>query len=114
MKEKMFFKRQNCIVDVYHYYENGTVLIYSSVSAGSTQGQNGWEKVKIGQLVPLEYYEQYLKNGFMSKTEKNKIKSKLKLHSAEWETEDGLLYNDIDEAIQHQKELMEKENGLER
>lgn len=102
---KMYFKRDNCLVEVYKFFEDKTALIFSPSTAGRQNG-NGWEKVKISQIVPLEYYNEN-KKGFMSKTERNKIKERLVFSEAKWTCSDGVVFNDCDKAIKHEKEIME-------
>jgi len=104
---RMYFKKEGSEVEVYHFFENNTALIFSPSLAGRQNG-NGWSKVKLGQLIPLEYFNKET-NGFMSKTERNKIKDKLTLTKALWTCSDGESFEDCDKAIAHEKEVMEKE-----
>ena len=104
---KMYFKKEDCEVEVYHFFEDKTALIFSPYLA-SIQNGNGWNKVKLGQLIPLEYFNKET-NGFMSKTERNKIKSRLTLTKALWTCSDGESFEDCDKAIAHEKEAIEKE-----
>ena len=103
---KMFYKKDNCLVEVYNFFEDKTALIFSPSIAGRQNG-NGWEKVKISQIIPLEYYNEN-KKGFMSKTERNKIKERLVLSEAKWTCSDGVVFNDCDKAITHERNLMEE------
>ena len=103
---KMFYKKDNCLVDVYHFFEDKTALIFSPV-LGSRQNGNGWAKIKIGQLIPEDYYDKN-KNSFMSKTERNKIKEKLTLTHAIWTCTDGTSFEDCDKAIEHERLLNER------
>ena len=107
---EMYFKRNNCVVKVYKFFEDKTALIYNPSIAGKQSG-NGWEKVKLSTLIPIEYteYIDEYKKGFMSKTEKNKIKERLTLTKAEWTCTDGSIFNSCEEAIIHEKEIMNKE-----
>lgn len=104
---KMYFKKEESEVEVYHFFEDKTALIFSPYLA-SKQNGNGWAKVKLGQLIPLEYFNKET-NGFMSKTERNKIKNRLTLTQALWTCSDGVNFKDCDKAIAHEKEVMEKE-----
>lgn len=104
---QMYYRKDNCLVEVYHFFEDKTALIFSPSTAGRQNG-NGWEKVKIGQIIPLEYYNEN-KKGFMSKTERNKIKERLTLTYAEWTCTDGSIFDNCDEAIAYEKKIMEKE-----
>ncbi len=103
---QMYYKKDNCLVEVYHFFEDKTALIFSPSTAGRQNG-NGWEKVKISQIIPLEYYNEN-KKGFMSKTERNKIKERLVLSEAKWTCSDGVFFNDCDKAIAHERNLMEE------
>ena len=104
---QMYYKKDNAFVEAYNFFENGTVLIFSPSLQGSRG--NGWERVKNSQLIPMEYFDPAAVKGFMSKTEKNKIKKRLTLTKAEWTCTDGKIFYDCEEAIAHEKELMEEE-----
>lgn len=108
---KMFYKKDNAFVEVYKFFENGTALLFSPSLHGSRG--NGWERVKYSQLIPEEYYDPAADKGFMSKTEKNKIKKRLTLTHAIWTCTDGMEFFDCNEAIGHEKELMEKNINVE-
>ena len=54
---QMYYKKDNWLVKVYHFFEDKTALIFSPSAAGRQNG-NGWEKVKISQIIPLEYYDE--------------------------------------------------------
>ena len=109
---KMFYKKDNALVEVYKIFiENGkpSALIFSPSAQGGNN--NGWIKVnKISQLIPEEYYNPAATKGFMSKTQRNKIKKRLSLTSAIWTCSDGIKFSDIEDAIAHEKEIMEEEN----
>ena len=109
--EKMIEKKTGAVVEVYKFFENSnTALIYSPDMAGHTNGQNGWKRVKLGSLVPIDYYkEHYINDEFVSQTKLNKIARNIKLHYAEWQTSDGELYTDKNEAIRHETLLALKE-----
>ena len=49
----------------------------------------------------------------MSKTERNKIKERLTLSSAQWTCSDGIVFNDCDKAIKHEYEIMTNEKNKE-
>ena len=108
--EKMFHKKSKTIVYVYKFFENGNALIYSPFNAGQTHGENGWERVKIGSLIPIEYYEEHYKDKhFLSQTKLNKVAKRLKLTQAVWETTDGTTFTDKKEAIDYELTLIEEE-----
>ena len=66
--------------------------------------------VKISQLVPMDFPVDC--RGYVSKTRKNKAKSRLRIVDATWKTTDGTIWKhkDIDKAIQHELEIMDYEN----
>lgn len=103
---KMYDKKSTNIVEAVDFYSDGTVLIYDP-NLGARQNGNGWITVKRNRLIPADYAEMFVSG--MSKTEKNKIKERLTLVEATWATSDGNLYNNIDIAIEHEKELMNKD-----
>lgn len=75
------------------------------------QCNGGWMKVKVNRLVPVEYP---LNNkNYVSKTQKNKAKSRMHLEDAIWKTTDGQLWKheNLDEAVAHELELMDKEKN---
>ena len=102
---QMFYKKENCIVEVYHFFENKTALIFSPNLAGKQNG-SGWANVTIKNLIPIEYYNEHKDNYFMSKSERNKIKERLILTKAEWTCTDGTSYNSCDDAINHEMEVI--------
>jgi len=104
---KMFHKKYNFLVDVYHFYDDKTALIFNPYLA-SKQNGNGWEKTKINVLIPEEYYNEFSKD-FVSKSQRNMIKKRLTLTSAVWTCTDGEDFTDCDAAIAHEKEIMGKE-----
>ena len=106
---KMYYRKNEIIVEVYHFFENKTALIFSPDIAGRQNG-NGWECVKMSQLIPLEYFDEHDKR-FMSKTERNKIKERLTLTEALWTCSDGIAFKDFNKAILHERELEIQEKG---
>lgn len=105
---QMFHRKDNCIVEVYHFFENKTALIFNPCIAGHQNG-NGWSYVSMKSLIPIEYYNEHKDNGFMSKSERNKIKERLTLTKAEWTCTDGVSYDSCDAAINHEIEIMKTE-----
>lgn len=102
---QMFYKADNCIVEVYHFFENKTALIFNPNLAGKQNG-SGWMYVAIKNLIPIEYYSKCKNNYFMSKSERNKIKERLVLTKAEWICTDGKTFTSCNEAIEHEIEVM--------
>ena len=77
-----------------------------------TKTNNGWQKIKLSQLVPMDV--PINNKDYISKTKKNKAKDRMKLIEATWQTSDGNLWNhsDIDAAVEHELFLMSlEENG---
>ena len=107
--EKMWYRDKGQDVDVYNIdYANKTATCFSALMCQQQNG-NGWFTVRLGKLVPYPYAENYKTS--MSKTQRNKIKSMLTLTYAEWTCTDGAVFThaQIEDAIQHQAQLMEKE-----
>ena len=97
-------------VRVYSIFVNNgctCATIFSPRLAGMQNG-NGWQTVKMSTLIPLDYWSD---DGYCSKTKKNKIKSRLKLISAEWQCTDGTVFTHeyIEDAIKHEAKLMGEE-----
>ena len=105
---RMFYKKDNCFVDVYKIFDNKSVMIFSPFIADKQNG-NGWNIVKIGQLIPEEYYNKNL-NSIITGNERSKIKKRLTIVQTEWACTDGTTFNDCEKAILHERELMKNEN----
>lgn len=101
---KMFYKKDNCLVEVYKIFEDQTALIFSPSTAGRQNG-NGWEKIKIKQLIPEEYYNT-CNNSFISKNTRSEIKKRLILTQAIWTCTDGISFNNCNEAVEHEYAIM--------
>ena len=106
--DKMFYIKGNRDVEVYSYdVANKNALCYSP------NPNNGlaWEIIKMNKLIPYPHANIYKRDNF-SKTIYNKAKSRLKLINAIWQTSDGLNFNhsNIENAVHHELNLMEKEN----
>lgn len=86
---------------------HSSAVIYIPSLAGKQNG-NGWQTVKTSALVPPEFW---VDNSFCSKTKKNKIKSRLKLITAEWQCTDGTIFthDHIEDAITYEAKLMGEE-----
>lgn len=109
---KMFYKKDNCLVEVYKIFEDKTVLIFSPSTAGRQNG-NGWEKVKIGQLIPEDYYNT-CNNSFISENTRSKIKKRLILTQAIWTCTDGISFNNCNEAIEHEYAIVNKNENNDK
>ena len=106
----MFNKKTNSNVEVYAFnIDNSMALCYNPSQAANNNG-NGWQKCSVKNLIPLGY----VNNGeYISKTERNNAKSQLKIVDAVWRCTDGMCFahSNIEKAIDHQRELIKKENA---
>ena len=109
--EEMRFKKTGEVVRVYDI-TNGVATIFDP-SLYQKQN-NGWTMVKASQVVPMDF--PLNSRDYVSKTKRNKAKSRMQLLNATWKTTDGRLWNhsDIDTAVQHEVELMENEGNLNK
>ena len=106
---EMRLRPSGSIVRVYSFNSDGTAFIFDPMAY--MNNNQGMIKVKIGKLVPIDY--PLHNSDACSKTKKNKAKARLHLVDAVWESTDGIKYSHdcIEEAIQHELDLMEKENN---
>lgn len=107
--EIMYIRKTGRRVEVYGFdVDHGNALYYDP-NIAATNGGNGWQKVPYKQLIP-EAYVNKKDSTFMSKTERNEVKARMKLVDAIWECEDGTKYTHaaIEDAIDHQRKLMER------
>lgn len=106
--EVMYHRKNGKRYEVYDYItEEGKhtyAVCYDTEQAGRC-GQ-GWCRMRLKDLVP-ECHANSITGQFMSKTERNAIKSRLEIVSATWRCTDGTLFDHslLDEAINHQKNL---------
>ncbi len=100
---KMYDKKSTNVVEAVDFYSDGTVLVYDP-NLGARQNGNGWVTIKRNRLIPFDYAEKFISG--MTKTEKNKIKDRIKLYYAEWQTTDGEVFKNIDDAISHESCIM--------
>lgn len=103
----MFYKKNEEFVEVYKFFENKTALIFSPKLQNNRK--NGWEIVKLGQLLPENYYNAN-KEDFITKEIRNKIKNRLNSVPGLWFSSDGMAFKDFEKAISYEKKLIEKEN----
>ena len=103
---EMQLKPSGEIVKVYDITD-GQATIWSEAQYNQCNG--GWLKIKVNKLVPLGY--PLNSKHHTSKTQKNKAKSRMHLEDATWKTSDGVLWKheNLEDAITHELELMEKE-----
>ena len=104
--EVMYHRKNGKRYEVYDYIagEHITVICYDTELAGRT-GQ-GWCRMRLKDLIPEAHANKFT-GQFESKTERNEIKSKLKLIAATWECTDGTVYDhsQLDKAIEHQRNI---------
>ena len=104
---RLFHKEKRMYVDVYHFFDNKTVLIFDPHQAAMAKG-NGWSIVNMKRLIPEEYVTDEM---FMSKSKRNKIKNRLTLTKAIWTCTDGTSFNNCDEAIEHESKILQSEQN---
>lgn len=107
---EMRLRPSGSIVRVYSFNSDGTAFIFDPMAY--MNNNQGMIKVKIGKLVPIDY-PLHNSDACSKKKKKNKAKARLRLVDAVWESTDGIKYSHdcIEEAIQHELDLMEKENN---
>lgn len=107
LAEEMRLKKNGVVVRVYEI-QDGRAYIFNPEAFQKVN--NGWESVKLSQLVPMDF--PINSKEYISKTTKNKAKNRMKLMDAIWKTSDGIewKHENIQEAIQHEIELMAIEN----
>lgn len=108
--EVMYNRKTGDRLEVFGFDVDHSVALYYSPALAATNGGNGWQKIQCKLLIP-EAYADKSNGSFMSKTERNDVKSHLKLVDAVWQCTDGLCYTHkaIDEAIEHQRQLMKED-----
>lgn len=107
---KMFHREWKEIVEVVNFVGSEKVskmvaLIFSPNLLEKQDG-NGWALVKMSKLVPLEYMSTFTDEGYLTKSFKNRIKGRLKLKEARWESTDGIIFEHLDEAMEHEYRLI--------
>lgn len=105
--EEMRMRKSGNVVRVYDI-SNGVATIFNPEMY--QKNNNGWVNVKVSQLVPMDFPADCRE--YVSKTRKNKAKSRMRLVDAVWEASDGTVWEhkDIDKAIQHELEIMDYED----
>ena len=111
--EIMYDRKTKRRLEVFAFDVDHGIALYYDSRLASGNGGNGFQKIPIKNLIPEAYYC-VASESFMSKTERNDIKSHLKLAAAIWECEDGVQYphSEIDFAIEHQRELMKMKEEI--
>lgn len=111
MKEyiEMRVRKTEEVVHVYNIQIVGETSYATIFNANmAIKSGNGWQTVKMSTLLPMDFY---INSNFGSKTKKNKIKSRLKLISAEWQCTDGTVFTHehLEDAINYEAALMNVE-----
>ena len=108
--EEMRFKKTGEVVRVYDITDGIATIFDPSLYQ---KQNNGWTKVKVSQVVPLDF--PINSANYISKTKKNKAKARMQLVDATWETSDRVLWSHcaLEDAIAHEIELMDKERRNE-
>ena len=106
MYEEMRLRPSGDIVKVYDIHDGMATIFNKAQFMVSDQG---WSKVKVTKLVPMEF-ELHCKD-VISNTSKNKARKRMKLLDATWMTSDGIHWEheEIETAIEHELMLMDKE-----
>ena len=108
--EIMYIRKTGERVEVYGFdVDHMNALCYNTNIASNSNG-NGWQVMPTKKLIP-EAYVNKADGTYMSKTERNDVKSHLKLVDAVWQCTDGLCFThkNIEGAINHQRELLNNE-----
>jgi len=103
--EEMQLRPGGQTVRVYSVGADNMAVIFDPVMY--MKNNNGWDRVKVSRLVPMEF--ELNNRDHVSKTRKNKAKSRLKLVEATWESTDGTRYDlsELENAIRHELDLMD-------
>ena len=106
--DKIWYKDHNCEVHLFQIdMPTKQALIWSPQQAAQANG-SGWLRVPLKRLLPTEFAN-HVDGSYMSKSERNEIISHITPENTIWTTTDGLRYDDKEEAIAHQRELLNAE-----
>ena len=112
---EMYSKKNKNNVRVYSFatVDGAPMALIFNPNAINPNSNNPWSYVKVSSLVPLEFADMVKNNVSNSKTKRNKAKGRMQIIDATWQTSDGELWKheNIDDAIAHELELMEKEKN---
>ena len=100
-------------VEVYSYLPDGKNAYGFIPNRVNENGKGGWNTIQLKTLIPEAYADKYIA-GFHSKTERNRIKQRLELALALWRCTDGSWAINLDDAIDHERELMSMETDDEQ
>lgn len=111
--ERMFYKDKRIFVEVYEtFHKDGKnfALVFSANQYKNTG--NGWQTIRFNKLIPEAYWNNKA-NSFQSKTDRNKIKERLHLVNPIWASSDGTQFTNINDAIDYETILAQKEKESE-
>lgn len=110
----MYHRKTGRRYEVHSFDVDHNVALCYDANEAAKNGQ-GWIKIGYKHLIPEEYYN-IASQSFQSKTERNKLKAKLRLVDPIWECTDGSQFDEehLDEAIEYQKQLEEQESNERR
>lgn len=111
---------ENGYIEMYSKHSKSNVRVYSFLTVENKPMAlifnpnaliNPWSYIKVGNLMPLEYAYAVQGDAYISKTKRNRAKGRMRIVEATWQTSDGVTWKheDIEYAIAHELELMEKE-----
>ena len=100
---KMYDKKSTNVVEAVDFYSDGTVLVYNPYLNGGN-----WITIQRKRLIPADYAKELIEA--KEKAKALYYKNRLTLVYAEWKTTDGHIYDNLETAIQHEKEIMENES----
>lgn len=106
--EEMRIKKPGNVVRVYNITD-GIATIFNPEMYFKVN--NGWQKVKVSLLVPIDFPVDSA--DCVSKTKRNKAKERMVLVDAIWRTSDGVewKHSEIEEAILNEVAIMEAERN---
>ena len=107
-------------IEMYSKHSKSNVRVYSFLTVENKPMAlifnpnaliNPWSYIKVGNLMPPEYAYAVQGDAYISKTKRNRAKGRMRIVEATWQTSDGVTWKheDIEYAIAHELELMEKE-----
>lgn len=104
---EMVWKERKHKVFVANFYKDAHLMavIYDPDTAG--KGGGGWGVIRAKHLIPIEYWSE--STGFQSKSYRNKIKERLTIQSIELMCTDGEVFDNYNEAIDHEIKIFEAE-----
>lgn len=112
---EMYSKKNKNNVRVYSFatVDSKPMALIFNPNAMNSNSNNPWSYVKVSTLIPLEFADMVKNSVSNSKTKRNKAKGRMQIIDAIWETSDGesWRHENIEDAIAHELELMNKEKS---